>query len=70
MAAGGDWGRLFAWLQKPHVAAPWLILFSVAAAAVAAAGSPGCKAWFLSPDQEAVFIFILLTAGGCLYPEK
>lgn len=25
------------------------------------------QSWFLSADQEAVFIFILLTAGDCLY---
>lgn len=31
------------------------------------AGSPECKASFQSLDQEAVFIFIPLTAGGCLY---
>lgn len=30
----------------------------------------GCTAPFQSLDQKAVFIFILLTAGDCLYPEQ
>lgn len=45
-------------LQEPCVAAPSLILVLTA---VVVAGSL---------DQEAVFIFILLTAGDCLYPEQ
>lgn len=39
-------------------------------AAAEAAGSPGSKASFQSLDQEAVLIFIPLTAGECLHPKK
>lgn len=51
--------------RSPH-GQPWPLL----PAAAEAAGSPGCKASFQSLDEEAVFVFIPLTAGGCSYPKK
>lgn len=53
------WAGSLAGCRSPH-GQPWPLF----PAAVEAAGSPGCKASFQSLGQEAVFIFIPLTAGG------